>query len=260
LGKRKLPIQLNPECTMPISRKKQASLLGATIEVKKRKTSANPVGRPTGRDPEHTRGAILDTAEALFSELGYEGTSIRDIATGCNIQAAVVGYHYGSKVELFNAVVGRRAVIINDARRWALDAQLSVRKKEPLAVDVLIHMYVAPLLEATSHGDPGWRNFASLMGRLANSPRGTEMINQHYSEVASLYMSEFKRSLPSVPEGRLIDGFLYMVSAMLFVCADTGRWEAMAQRAQDTHRDSQVILDDLVPFVAGGFKALLQNK
>jgi AcrR family transcriptional regulator len=260
LGTRKLPIQLQPESTMLTTLKKPTSLLNATIEVTKRKPSANPVGRPTGRDPETTRVAILDTAEALFSELGYEGASIRDIATGCNVQAAVIGYHYGSKVELFNAVVGRRAVIINDARRQALDAQLSARKNAPLAVDTLIHMYVAPLLEATSHGDPGWRNFASLMGRLANSPRGTEMINQHYSEVASLYMNQFRRSLPSVPEGRLIDGFLYMVSAMLFVCADTGRWEAMAQQVQGKHRDSQAILDDLVPFVAGGFKALLNSK
>jgi AcrR family transcriptional regulator len=240
--------------------KKPASLLNARIEVTKRKPSANPVGRPTGRDPEQTRVAILDAAEALFSERGYEGSSIRDIATGCNVQAAVIGYHFGSKVELFNAVVGRRALIINDARRQALEAQLATEKSAPLPVDKLIYMYVAPLLEATSHGEPGWRNFASLMGRLANSPRGTEMINQHYSEVASLYMNQFRRSLPSVPEGRLIDGFLYMVSAMLFVCADTGRWEAMAQQGQGKHRDSQAILDDLVPFVAGGFKALLSNK
>lgn len=245
---------------MPTTQKKPASLLNARIEVSKRKPSANPVGRPTGRDPEYTRVTILDTAEALFSELGYEGSSIRDIALRCNVQAAVVGYHFGTKVELFNAVVGRRALIVNDARRQALDAQLLLDKKSPLAVDRLIHMYVAPLLEATSHGEPGWRNFASLMGRLANSPRGTEMINLHFSEVASLYMQQFKRSLPSVPEGRLIDGFLYMVSAMLFVCADTGRWEAMAHSGQGAHRDSQAILDDLVPFVAGGFKALLNNK
>jgi AcrR family transcriptional regulator len=245
---------------MPPHQKIHTSQLNATVRVRKRKPSTNPVGRPTGRDPEQTRVAILDAAEALFSELGYEGTSIRDIATGCNVQAAVVGYHYGSKADVFNAVMGRRAIIINNARRRALEVQLMAKKKSPLTIESLIQMYVSPLLEATSHGDPGWRNFASLMGRLANSPRGTEMINQHYSEVASLYMNEFRRSLPSVPDGRLIDGFLYMVSAMLFVCADTGRWEAMSQQGHSIQRDSQAILDDLVPFVAGGFKALLKTK
>jgi Tetracyclin repressor-like, C-terminal domain len=49
---------------------------------------------------------------------------------------------------------------------------------------------------------------------------------------------------------------LYMVSAMLFVCADTGRWEAMLGHDASSRRDSAAILSDLVPFVAGGFKAL----
>ena len=119
-----------------------------------------------------------------------------------------------------------------------------------------MHNYVSPLLDATGHGDPGWRNFASLMGRLANSPRGTEMINQHFSEVAGRYMSEFQRALPGMPPERLADGFLYMVSSMLVVCADTGRWEAMLGRTAEARRDATAILNDLVPFVAGGFKAL----
>jgi AcrR family transcriptional regulator len=245
---------------MPTVHKKQPSLLTTSISVKKRSSPNNPVGRPVGRDSEQTRTAILDTAEALISELGYDGASIRDIANQCNIQAAVVGYHYGTKLDLFNAVVERRAVIINDARRQALIAALAKQKSAPLAIEALVTMYVSPLLEATSHGDQGWRNFASLMGRLANSPRGTEMINQHYSEVAALYMGEFRRALPAMPDGRLVDGFLYMVSAMLFVCADTGRWEAMAKHVHEKHRDAQAVLDDFVPFMSGGFKSLTSIK
>jgi hypothetical protein len=82
------------------------------------------------------------------------------------------------------------------------------------------------------------------------------MINQHYSDVAGRYMAEFQRALPAMPPERLADGFLYMVSAMLFVCADTGRWEAMLGDDAQSRRDSAAILSDLVPFVAGGFKAL----
>lgn len=243
----------------PVTAKKSDSSLAATAALDVRKPSANRVGRPSGRDSQQTRLAILDVAEALLSERGYEGTSIRDIATGSNVQAAAIGYHYASKMDLFNAVVARRALVINEARSDALAASLSTCKGKPLSIEVLVHHYASPLLEATSHGDPGWRNFASLMGRLANSPRGTEMINQHFSGVAARYMSEFARALPAIPAERLADGFLYMVSAMLMVCADTGRWEAMLGRTTQNHRDSSEILSDLVPFVAGGFKAL-KNK
>jgi hypothetical protein len=123
----------------------------------------------------------------------------------------------------------------------------------------LIELYVYPLLEATSHGDQGWRNFASLMGRLANSPRGTEMINLHFSEVVNEYIAEFRRSLPTLEESQLVDGFLYMVSAMLFVCADTGRYEAIFKSKSDQHRSAQEVLRPLVAFVAGGFEALLAD-
>lgn len=240
-----------------IAEKKAASLPVALADAAARKPSANRVGRPVGRDSQQTRLAILDVAEALLSERGYEGTSIRDIATGANVQAAAIGYHYASKMDLFNAVVARRALIINEARSLALDADLLASKGRVLRIEALVHNYASPLLEATSHGDPGWRNFASLMGRLANSPRGTEMINQHFKGVAERYLCEFARSLPTLAPERLTDGFLYMVSSMLMVCADTGRWEAMLGRASQTHRNSNEILSDLVPFVAGGFKALV---
>jgi AcrR family transcriptional regulator len=241
---------------MPPTASKRVSQLRVPADTRSRKPANNPVGRPIGRDSQQTRLVILDVSEAILSEHGYEGTSIRDIATGANVQAAAIGYHYGTKADLFNAVVARRAQVINEARSRSLETELLARQGQPLAVETLIAKYVEPLLEATSHGDQGWRNFASLMGRLANSPRGTDMINQHYSDVAGLYMAEFRRALPGMPEERLADGFLYMVSAMLFVCADTGRWEAMLGRKAQPPRDSAAILSDLVPFVAGGFKAL----
>ena len=242
--------------------KKPTRLLQALPPSNRRRAlrvATNPVGRPVGRNSDDTRTAILDAAEARFAELGYDGTSIRDIAAQCNVQAAGIGYHFGSKEELFDTIVKRRATIITDARTRALTEMKLASKGRPLPIEALVENYVDPLLEATTHGEPGWRNFASLMGRLANSPRGTDMINKHYSEVASLYMDEFCRALPKVPQPRLADAFLFMVSAMLFVCADSGRWEAMVGDDHKKHRETRAILDDLVPFMTGGFAALAKD-
>jgi AcrR family transcriptional regulator len=51
-----------------------------------------------------TREKILNTAEALFAEKGYEGVSVRDITgrAGCNV--AAVNYHFGSKKSLYREV------------------------------------------------------------------------------------------------------------------------------------------------------------
>jgi len=48
-----------------------------------------------------TRERLLDAAEKLFCQKGFEGTSIRDITAeaGCNI--AAVNYHFGGKEKLY---------------------------------------------------------------------------------------------------------------------------------------------------------------
>ena len=60
------------------------------------------------RAPE-TAARILDAAESLFSLRGYHGVSLRDIATEAEVQVALTHYHFGSKEELFSAVLERRA-------------------------------------------------------------------------------------------------------------------------------------------------------
>ena len=48
-----------------------------------------------------TRDAILASAEQRFVVSGYAGTSVRDIAAGAGIDAALVIRHFGSKESLF---------------------------------------------------------------------------------------------------------------------------------------------------------------
>jgi len=221
-----------------------------------RRSAPKPMGRPVGRSSEDTRVMILDQAERLFADGGYDGTSIRDIAARAGVQAAVVGYHFGSKEELFDTVVGRRASVLNAQRAQALSEALAVRGGRPLPLETLIRGYVKPFVDAASHGDPAWRNFATLMGRLANSPRGVDVIERHADGMARTYLAEFARTLPDLPRPGLVDGFLFMVSAMLFVSAGTGRWERLMDRGQAAARPAEEVLGQLVPFVAGGFKAL----
>jgi len=48
---------------------------------------------------------ILDVAEKLFSEKGFEGTSIRDISKHAKINIAMVSYYFGSKERLLEALI-----------------------------------------------------------------------------------------------------------------------------------------------------------
>lgn len=69
--------------------------------------------RPTGRraGDSGTRDAILDAARDLFAERGFDGASIRGIATRAGVDPALIRHFFGDKDGLFAAIVSDRAAI-----------------------------------------------------------------------------------------------------------------------------------------------------
>ena len=47
---------------------------------------------------------IIETAERLFAEKGFDGTSVRDIADEAGINVAMISYYFGSKEKLMEAL------------------------------------------------------------------------------------------------------------------------------------------------------------
>ena len=60
---------------------------------------------PRARNAEATRAAILEAARALFARVGYDLTSLRDIAIEANADAALVKRYFGGKEALFKAAL-----------------------------------------------------------------------------------------------------------------------------------------------------------
>ncbi|HUM51847.1 MAG TPA: TetR/AcrR family transcriptional regulator [Chitinophagales bacterium] len=56
------------------------------------------------------RDDILDVAEKLFSEQGFEAISIREISKTADINIAMVSYYFGSKEKLYEEVVNRKLI------------------------------------------------------------------------------------------------------------------------------------------------------
>lgn len=52
---------------------------------------------------------IMEAAEMLFAEKGFNGTSVRDIAEKAGVNLAMISYYFGSKDKLFEALFMYRA-------------------------------------------------------------------------------------------------------------------------------------------------------
>jgi AcrR family transcriptional regulator len=106
---------------------------------------------------------LLDAAEELFCEHGFEGASIRDIAAaaGCNI--ASVNYYFGGKEKLYTEVWRRHLVQMRETRIASIDKVMSQSAGKPHLVDLLrsyANAFIEPLVGESKGG-----RFIKLMAR-----------------------------------------------------------------------------------------------
>ena len=81
---------------------------------------------------------ILEVAEVLFSEKGFDGTSIRDISKEAKINIAMVSYYFGSKERLLEDLIIHRTSDL----KLQLD-HLILENLEPIEkVNKLIELYI----------------------------------------------------------------------------------------------------------------------
>ncbi|WP_312165007.1 TetR family transcriptional regulator [Phenylobacterium sp.] len=78
-----------------------------------------PRGRPAkdARSVEATRAAILAAALTLFSERGFEGVALRDIAAAAGVEHSLVRYHFTDKATLWRAALRNLVDQMNAERR-----------------------------------------------------------------------------------------------------------------------------------------------
>lgn len=70
-------------------------------------STTEPTSRRRGRRPagQDTRTALIEAARAVFAENGYDGATVRAIATRAGVDAAMVNHWFGGKEGLFAKAV-----------------------------------------------------------------------------------------------------------------------------------------------------------
>src|SRR5919197_3347186 len=97
---------------------------------------------PPTRDAARSRAAIIDAAEQLFAQHGFAGTRLGDIGTRAGLSRGTPSYFYGSKEQLYVAVLQRvfaareeaTAAAFAPLHQWARTGEGTL--EDPLAHDV----------------------------------------------------------------------------------------------------------------------------
>ncbi|ROO91339.1 TetR family transcriptional regulator [Actinocorallia herbida] len=66
---------------------------------------ADASGAPRRRDAAATRQALLEAARRRFTRLGYDGTTLREVAADAGVNLALIKRYFDSKEGLFKAAI-----------------------------------------------------------------------------------------------------------------------------------------------------------
>lgn len=194
-----------------------------------------------------TKQKLLDTAERLFAERGYDATSLRQVIAEAQVNLAAVHYHFGSKEELLDQLVANRVVPVNAERMARLDQLEGEAGRTRPEVAKVLAAFLLPMLDiAATHPQ-----FPKLMGRLYAEGRLSSIAQKHFREVVLRFMQALHRALPGLPEEELIWRVHFMIGAMAqTMCGPPVFSEAMAHNT-----DLGMRIGRLITFLSGGFRA-----
>jgi AcrR family transcriptional regulator len=199
-----------------------------------------------------TKDRILDTAEALFAEHGFSGTSLRQLTQEAGVNLAAVHYHFGSKEELAHAVIRRRFDPINEERLALLD---ELEKRGEPTLEEVLRAFAGPFLRFRAREEGALANLMRLMLRLATAKE--DFANEHrkiFQRIAERFLPALAATLPELDRETLFWRLNFTISVMAMSHSDPERLRVISGGKCDPS-DTDRALDQMVSFLAGGLRA-----
>ena len=207
-------------------------------------------------DETPTRERILDAAEVLFAQRGFEGVSVRQIMRKADADVSLAYYHFKSKRDLFDQVMLRRAEYVNRIRFEALEEVEARHADDRPTVDEIIGAFTQPLLQLLADDHDEWSHYFQLVAQINNSPEmGGELMSRYFDPLVSRFIEALRRALPDCDDRELYWSYYFMSGALTLTLAETGRIDNLSGglcKATDTSE----INERMHVFLAAGFRTL----
>jgi AcrR family transcriptional regulator len=213
------------------------------------------------KPPHETRTRILDAAEELFMQHGFESTSMRLLTTKAEANLASVNYHFGSKDALIEAVFRRRLDPMNTARIAELERLEKDAGGRALAPEAIIRAFVGQSLRMIEDSKSGGRNFIRLLGRTYTDPQKhiRSLIGQLYAPAMERFKNAFERALPQMPRDELVWRIHFMFGTLAYTLAATDTVQLIAGCKPEDRYDARLLEARLTAFLQAGLLAPLHN-
>lgn len=216
---------------------------------------AEPVAAPADKALPRTdrRMAILLTAERMFSQRGYHGVSIRDIADQAGVPLALVGYYFGTKAGLFRAIFEHWSFSIGERLK-----QLRAAEHEPWDANKLeriIEAFVMPVI--AMRVSPEGEYYALLITQGVSPPIDEvgQVISEYFNPMAHAFIDALHATLvheqPQLTRASVAWCYQFALGALLHHIADN-RVEPLSNHSNRANDPQAAPL--LVAFIVNGIR------
>jgi AcrR family transcriptional regulator len=198
---------------------------------------------------------LLDAAEQLFADRGFESVSVRDITQLAKANVAAVNYHFGSREGLIALVVTRYVTPVNQERLARLEALERKWSGKTVPIEEVLDAFVRPLASMVQKSELTERLFCKLMGRIFSL--GIEALPEAVENQMQVSIDRFTRalakSLPTVSSEELVWRMHFVVGSMIHMLLNQDMLQRLTNGAAGSP-SMEAVMGRFIRFAASGLR------
>ncbi|MBR9876625.1 MAG: TetR/AcrR family transcriptional regulator [Vibrionaceae bacterium] len=201
-----------------------------------------------------TKEKILNVAEGLFAEYGFNDTSLRTITGRANVNLASVNYHFGDKKTLVRAVLDRYLEALMPSIKTSL---VELNTRDNYTMEEVFESLRLPLATLNEVRPNGTALFMLLLGRGYTDVQGhlRWFITTRYDEVLKLFTASIMKANPELTEELLFWRLHFTLGTCVFTMASSQALLELSESKFDQEVDIKSVVDLLIPYLSAGMSA-----
>ena len=217
------------------------------------------MAQPDHNIPEkESRQRLLDSAEQLFAEKGFDSTSVRDLTQLAKCNVASVNYHYGSKEKLYQEVFYNHFTLMRETRITSINRVMQDHGPQT-SLEQFIKAFARAFLEPLLDNSSG-RLTMRLMMREMTDPRlpADMFFEDMVKPVSAVLLGAMHQICPDL-DHRNAQKCVHSLIAQLIHVVQVRIYFTRIQKLDHPMLNLQEMLDHVVQFTAAGMKASLMK-
>lgn len=194
---------------------------------------------------------LIESAITVFAREGYEGASLREIASEAGVALSAINLYFGTKMDLFVSVTKSVFAEIDKERRALFRAAEERSRPDPIPIAALIHALAFPVVRHALSEDPHELDKLKLL--VSHLSMISPMVDVIDRSVVP-WLEVMARHYPGLSREKRIWAFSYCTSAIYSWQLLNHRYDKMLGAAPA--RSISEVTDEIVAFCSGGLAAL----